>query len=591
MPYPGEVLSGLYQVVDEIGKGGAGIIYRAYHLNLHKYVVVKKIKDNFVGVLDARGEVDILKSLHHTCLPQVYDFLQIGNNIYTVMDYIEGHDFKYYIDGGYQFEEGSLWFWLMQLTDVLEYLHGRGILHMDIKPANIMLTKEGNICLIDFNISLAEEGDALNGISEVYASPEQYRKWWGILYGTADKDIRLDAATDIYSLGATFYHMMTGNFPSPDIQRMVPIRQYALPYSDALTALVDKMLQADKRKRYQSAARVNQAIRQLQRTKAEKNTLKGVFGLMLAAVLVLVVVFGVVLFRNSAYVGRKELANIQNMEQQLAAWCNSGEYELAYREGIAFLNIEGVNLYKVEGAGQSILEKLVEACIGMEDYETASFYLNELLSMEEKAVYYQNQAIIAAHEGNFAAAEAALLQAEYAGGKEQELTRTRAEMKVAQGLYGEALKLYQQIAGENAESAMLRRMAALALYAAEASPQNAEKSAYIANAVTYYEKLFNSGMASYSDRMNMVTAYVMGGMHEKAISVLQGMQVNYPDRYEIYLQLSILKYNAELKKAPAARDFTKTKEYAGMAEKLYKESGQIQRDEQLQNMLDIVDGL
>ena len=127
MPYPGEVLSGLYQVVDEIGKGGAGIIYRAYHLNLHKYVVVKKIKDNFVGVLNARGEVDILKSLHHTCLPQVYDFLQIGNDIYTVMDYIEGHDLKYYIDGGYRFEEAALWSWLAQLTDVLEYLHNHGI--------------------------------------------------------------------------------------------------------------------------------------------------------------------------------------------------------------------------------------------------------------------------------------------------------------------------------------------------------------------------------------------------------------------------------------------------------------------------------
>lgn len=591
MPYPGEVLSGLYQVVDVIGKGGAGIIYKAYHLNLHKYVVVKKIKDNFVGVLNARGEVDILKALHHTCLPQVYDFLQIGNDIYTVMDYIEGHDLKYYIDNGCRFEEASLWFWLLQLADVLEYLHNHGILHMDIKPANIMLTQEGNICLIDFNISLAGTADEINGISQVYASPEQYRKWLGILYGTADKNIVLDAATDIYSLGASFYHMMTGYMPSPDAAKMIPIAQFSLPYSDTLIQMVGKMMNADKRKRYQSAAKIKQEIKMLQRTQAEKNTLKTVFGLMLAALLVMGMVFGAALLREKSYVSREEIAAIQEKELQLTELCSSGEYQTAYQEGVSLLNTESVNLAKLDGSGQSIMEKMVDACIGMKDYETASYYLNQLFEIENKKEYYQYAAIIAAYEGNYAEAEEALRQAEEAGGSREELQRSRAEMKAAQGLYGEALQLYQEIDTGNTDAAVLRRMAVLALSAARelsASANTAEYSSYLNSAVLYYEQVYHSGMATYSDRMNMASAYMMSGMNEKAAAVLQELGVEYPDKYAVFLQLGILKYNMERKKPPAYRDFSRVKEYAAKAKQLFDETQAGQTDEQLEKLLEIV---
>ncbi|MCD8155908.1 MAG: protein kinase, partial [Clostridiales bacterium] len=124
--------------------------------------------------------------------------------IYTVMDYIEGHDLKYYIDRHCFFEEANLWFWMEQLLDVLSYLHRHGILHLDIKPANIMLTPEGNVCLIDFNISFGGEGEMMQGISRTYASPEQYRKYMGILYHTGDSAIVLNEQTDIYSLGGVF---------------------------------------------------------------------------------------------------------------------------------------------------------------------------------------------------------------------------------------------------------------------------------------------------------------------------------------------------------------------------------------------------
>ena len=85
-----------YRVIRPLGHGGIGEIYLAYHENLEKQVVVKKVKDHCRDVVDSRIEVDILKNLHHQYLPQVYDFLQIGDQIYTVIDYISGHDLEYY---------------------------------------------------------------------------------------------------------------------------------------------------------------------------------------------------------------------------------------------------------------------------------------------------------------------------------------------------------------------------------------------------------------------------------------------------------------------------------------------------------------
>ena len=84
-----------YTIIRHLGKGGIGEIYLAYHENLQKQVIVKKVKDHCVDIMDSRIEVDILKNLHHRYLPQVYDFIQINGGIYTVMDYIPGHDLLY----------------------------------------------------------------------------------------------------------------------------------------------------------------------------------------------------------------------------------------------------------------------------------------------------------------------------------------------------------------------------------------------------------------------------------------------------------------------------------------------------------------
>ena len=110
----GDIISGMYQVIREIGTGGMGVIYIGYHLHLQKQIVIKKIKETCVDRVNVRGEADILKQLRHTYLPQVYDFLEVGNDVYTVMDYIPGENLQYYIDHNYTFPEETILLWMRE---------------------------------------------------------------------------------------------------------------------------------------------------------------------------------------------------------------------------------------------------------------------------------------------------------------------------------------------------------------------------------------------------------------------------------------------------------------------------------------------
>lgn len=175
----GIILEQTYEIIEEIGSGGGGIVFRARHLRLQTDVVVKKIKDDVRGKVKSRQEADILKNLKHPYLPRVYDFIETEDGVYTVMDYIHGENLSEAVKRHGGFPEKRVRKWAEQLGEALDYLHSQkpAIIHSDIKPANIMLTQDDNICLIDFNISLAMGGtmESAVGISAGFSPPEQYR--------------------------------------------------------------------------------------------------------------------------------------------------------------------------------------------------------------------------------------------------------------------------------------------------------------------------------------------------------------------------------------------------------------------------------
>lgn len=174
-----EVINDTYQVTGYVGSGGGGIVYKARHRRLETDVVIKQIREEVKDKIYLRQEADILKNLKHPYLPRVYDFLMTEDGVYTVMDYVPGKPLDQILKEHGRIPQAQALRWMNQLAEALAYLHQLNppVIHSDIKPANIIITPEGNATLIDFNVSICiDDADKFSvGISAGYAPPEQYR--------------------------------------------------------------------------------------------------------------------------------------------------------------------------------------------------------------------------------------------------------------------------------------------------------------------------------------------------------------------------------------------------------------------------------
>ena len=388
----GDVIDGMYQIVREIGKGGTGVIYLGWHLRLRKQIVIKRIKENYTGRINVRGEADILKRLHHTYLPQVYDFLEADGGIYTVMDYIPGYDLQYYLDNQYQFPEQTVLLWLKQLCEVLEYLHTQDppILHSDIKPGNIMITPEGNVCLIDFNISLdGTEGGKLQGLSPHYAAPEQYQAAMDILYSGGGRFVP-DPRMDIYSLGSVFYRMMTGYLPEPQTGVPYPIMDLDIPYSEGLKAAVSRATEFNPARRFKSAQQMKNALDNLEKLDPEYRNLgrlqilSGLLGGVCLAAGILMVYGGIGVWQRDAW---------QDHYSELYTASEAGEESSVITEGTDMLNdfmMQGYMDAHPEEKGD-VLYIIAESYYRQEQYQTAAeYYRDALETVPDSSLYLRD---------------------------------------------------------------------------------------------------------------------------------------------------------------------------------------------------------
>lgn len=175
-----QIIAGIYEIEKEIGSGGGGVVYLGCHIRLDKPVVLKADKRSLsVGEETLRREMDMLKNFSQTYIPQVYDFIEENGTVYTVMEYIDGVSLDKALAWKKPLQQKEVIKWACQILEALNYLHTQkphGIIHGDIKPSNIMLRVNGDICLIDYNIVLAlgEDGAVKVGFSREYAFPKHY---------------------------------------------------------------------------------------------------------------------------------------------------------------------------------------------------------------------------------------------------------------------------------------------------------------------------------------------------------------------------------------------------------------------------------
>lgn len=257
----GTMIEGKYEVLKLIGKGGMSKVYLAMDQNLNKQWAVKEIekkasdKNNEVVILSAMAEANMMKRLDHPFLPRIVDIIDKTDVIYVVMDYIEGEPLSNILHKkGAQPQEMVIQ-WAKELCMVLDYLHTQNppIIYRDMKPANIMLQPNGNIKLIDFGIAreFKEENlaDTVSLGTKGYAAPEQFG-------GRGQTDAR----TDVYALGVTLYHLLTGQNPCEPPYEIYPIRYWNPQLSGGLESIVEKCTQLNPEDRYQSCAELLYAL-------------------------------------------------------------------------------------------------------------------------------------------------------------------------------------------------------------------------------------------------------------------------------------------------------------------------------------------
>ena len=245
-----------YKILSEIGHGGMSVVYLAINEAANKTWADKEIRKD--GVCDFEAvkqglvvETDMLKKLDHPYLPSIIDVIDQDDSFLIVMDYIQGKSLKEVLKNSGAQPKESVVKWGIQLCDVLGYLHSRqpSIIYRDMKPANVMLRPDGNITLIDFgtarefkNRSMVEDTTCLG--TRGYAAPEQFG-------GRGQTDPR----TDIYCLGATLYHLITGHSPAEPPYEIKPLSYWNPAYAESgLEMIINKCCQQDPNSRYQSCA-------------------------------------------------------------------------------------------------------------------------------------------------------------------------------------------------------------------------------------------------------------------------------------------------------------------------------------------------
>ncbi len=256
----GSLVDGKYKILNKVGQGGMSVVYLAMNEKANKQWAVKEVRKD--GIRDFEvvkqglvAETDILKKLSHPNLPSIVDVIDTNESFIIIMDYIQGNSLNKALEEfGAQPQENVI-AWAKQLTDVLGYLHSRtpAIIYRDMKPANVMLKPDGNVTLIDFGTAREYKEKNLADTTCLgtvgYAAPEQF----GGMGQT-------DARTDIYCLGATLYHLVTGMNPCEPPYEIKPIREINPSLSAGLERIILKCTQRDPNDRYQSAAELMFAL-------------------------------------------------------------------------------------------------------------------------------------------------------------------------------------------------------------------------------------------------------------------------------------------------------------------------------------------
>lgn len=570
-----DVLNETYLIQDELGRGGTSVVFLAYHLRLKKHVVVKRIESSFVGALSARTEVDILKNLHHLYLPQVYDILQYGCEVYTIMDYIDGQDMDRLLEQKVFIPENQLRRWLHQLLEVLDYLHTRRppIIHSDIKPGNIILTPQGDVCLIDFNISLdGTQKGKISGLSPNYAAPEQYFLAHAVLQGQKT-NVQLDMRTDLYSLAATFYSLITGQLPVSDRPNQPLANLASGRYTPDFLHLLDRAMAWQPGNRYPSARKMLVALERLKRQDARY---RSYVAMQAASWLCSAALLAGGIFCGLRGVQAAALENYRSTYDQLVRSVEAGNDTDILIQAQILLEDETSILAQRPSDHAAVLHAVGDCLYNAGDHSAAAtYYLDALRQAPDtdplRSVYCSDAAIALSLAGELQRAQQLLQESLSMGisGSEQQLIQ--AVIYLQQGNAAGCMEAVEQVLtqaeddlcaracllGAQAQTdpdqelrwlqrayeyvpsrETLRRLGAAYADRADALAGRNSAADLLHQALDCYETLCSYSYASREDRINLAVVQLSLGQADQCILTLQALNAESPDDYAVEMNLA-----------------------------------------------------